>query len=368
MGREVERRRIKKAGQRERDVPQKEERFGSQERRGSEKQADVAFGPERPKADSAVFVRSPQQRRQIQHWQEQREEQSNMANMERATEGYPLDVAYSHDLPVADGHFSDAPVLDGYFPEVSVSEMSEAMPAMRGAVDTPVVAPVRESEPLVIRLQSRKSGRMENNRGRTEETPRHEGQDAANTGRLQFDGERRIAPQSPQNVSARLEGDAKSPSPHSFSQRGTDDKPLLNRSSDGATANPVKYHSDTGKHLQFDTEGKREDRPDNRTALKKQQVRQFSGESASATAERLHFENAKPLLQGEALQGGTQNTVANSTRLRFAPERLIPEKEPFSDMSGDEEEQQTGADAAEAAIDTAMILHNAVSLPQRPEK
>ena len=310
MGREVERRRIKKAGQRERDVPQKEVRSSSQERRGSEKQADVAFGPERPKADSAVSVRSPQQRQQIQHWQEQREEQSNVANMERATEGYPLDVAYSPDLPVADGHFSDAPVLDGYFPEVSVPEMSDAMPVMRGAMDTPVVAPVRESEPLVIRLQSRKSGRTESNKGRgTEETPRHEGQDAANTGRLQFDGERRIAPQSPQNISARLEGDAKSPSPHSFSQRGTDDKPLLSRSSDGATANPVKYHSDAGKRLQFDAGGKQEDRSDNRTALKRQQVRQFSGESASATAERLHFENAKPLLQGEALQGGIQSNA-----------------------------------------------------------
>ncbi len=298
-----------------------QDRATGKERRVGEKEADVSFGPERPITERAADPARQRQRRQQARFRQE--------HPEREAEN-----------PAETDDWSVTPnMLDEGFPdtEMSAPEIPDAAPAMRGAVDTPMLTPtpIRESGPIVIR-RVRKPGEPDAKAPKESESGN----------RLKYDGGRRIAPQ---DSPTRTEGGAKPPP-----LRAAGDRPMAGRSSDVDAPRPARYFPDAGGRLQFDAERKPEAPPDSRAAFKKQQARQFSGEAAKP--ERLHFESAKPLNSGGA---GT------ATTFNAPPEiRVISETAALSGVADDSDEEQT--DAATSAIDAAVTLHQVSSALRRP--
>ena len=323
MSRELYRARSKKVQKMGRDGLVEQDRATGEERRVGEKEADVSFGPERPATERAADPARQRQRRQQARFRQE--------NPERKTENPAVtdDWSAAPDMSVTDDAFPDA--------EMSAPEIPDAAPAMRGAVDTPMLTPtpVRESEPIVIR-RVRKPGEPDAKAPKEPESGN----------RLKYDGGRRIAPQ---DSPTRTEGGAKPPP-----LRVAGDRPMAGRSSDGDAPRPARYFPDTGGRLQFDAERKPETAPDSRAAFKKQQARQFSGEGAKP--ERLHFESAKPPDSGGA---------STATAFHAPPEiRVISETAALSGVTDDSDEEQT--DAATSAINAAVTLHQISGALRRP--
>ena len=138
MSRELYRGRSKKVQKLGRDGLVEQDRATGEERRVGEKEADIAFGPERPEPERAVDPARQRQRRQQARFRQERPEREEIDS--------PAVSGVTDDWNVtSDALFSDA--------EMSALEVPDAAPAMRGAVDTPMLTPtpVRESEPIVIR-------------------------------------------------------------------------------------------------------------------------------------------------------------------------------------------------------------------------
>ena len=323
MSRELYRARSKKVQKMGRDGLVEQDRATGEERRVSEKEADVAFGPERPETERAADPARQRQRRQQARFRKE--------HPERETRETDTPTVTTDDWNVApDAFATDA--------DMSAPGIPDAAPSMRGAVDTPMLTPtpVRESEPIIIRRRVRKPGepdaKKETDSGR----------------RLKYDGDRRIAPQ---DSPAREEGGAKSPP-----LRAAGDKPMAGRSPDGDAPRPARYRPDVGGRLRFDAERTPETVSDSRAALKKQQARQFSSEAAKT--ERLHFESAKPFDSG----GASTVTVSDAP-----PEiRVISETAALSGVADDSEDEQT--DAATSAIEAAVTLHRISGALRRPGK
>ena len=323
MSRELYRARSKKVQKMGRDGLVEQDRATGEERRIGEKEADVSFGPERPVAERAADPARQRQRRQQARFRQE--------HPERKTENPAVtdDWSAAPDMSVTDDAFPDA--------EMYAPEIPDAAPAMRGAVDTPMLTPtpVRESGPIVIR-RVRKPGEPDAKAPKESESGN----------RLKYDGGRRIAPQ---DSPTRTEGGAKPPP-----LRVAGDRPMAGRSPNGDAPRPARYFPDTGGRLQFDAERKPETAPDSRAAFKKQQARQFSGEAAKP--ERLHFESAKPLDSGGA---------SAATAFHAPPEiHVISETAALSGVADDNEDEQT--DAATSAIDAAVTLHQVSGALRRP--
>ena len=323
MSRELYRARSKKVQKMGRDGLVEQDRATGEERRVGEKEADVSFCPERPTQERAADPARQRQRRQQARFRQERPE--------RKTENSVVtdDWSVTPDMSVTDEGFPDA--------EMSAPEIPDAAPAMRGAVDTPMLTPtpVRDSEPIVIR-RVRKPGATDAKAPKEPESGN----------RLKYDGGRRIAPQ---DSPTRTEGGAKPPP-----LRVAGDRPMAGRSSDGDAPRPARCFPDAGGRLQFDAERKPETAPDSRAAFKKQQARQFSGEAAKP--ERLHFESAKPIDSGGA---------SAATAFHAPPEiRVISETAALSGVTDNSDEEQT--DAATSAMDAAVTLHHVSSALRRP--
>ncbi|MBP5719160.1 MAG: hypothetical protein J6X53_09350 [Abditibacteriota bacterium] len=378
MSRELYRGRSKKVQKLGRDGLVEQDRATGQERRVSQRAADVSFGPERrepqrreterrePERTGPVSQHREHQRRQYQQEVRQTENPAAVNGWESAPDVYALDRSagseYSVDSSSAVtsdtsvGGF-DAPVPDAYAPEPMDAALS-----MRGAADMPMMdtAHVPEQGSLLVRLRSRR--RIENGGEASRQEPGQENsqkagvtQSAENRNRLQFDGERRISPDKSRN---QREGDSVSPS-----LRGAADKPLSGRSepdrgADGGAVRPGKYRTDQSGRLRFGAEQKPTDRAENRAAYKTQQVRRYSRDAAKPEGNRLNFEAAKPLATG----GGSANP-AKSSPVQETSRLLSTEAEPFSDAQ--DEDTQTETDAVEAEMETALILRNA---DRRPAK
>ena len=321
MSRELYRARSKKVQKMGRDGLVEQDRATGEERRVGEREADVSFGPERPTPERATDPARQRQRRQQARFRQE--------HPEREAENPAETDDWSVTPNMLDEGFPDA--------EMSAPEIPNAMPAMRGAIDTPMLTPtpVRESGPIVIR-RVRKPGEADAKALKETESGN----------RLKYDGGRRIAPQ---DSPTRTEGGAKPPP-----LRAAGDRPMAGRSPDGDAPRPARCFPDAGGRLQFDAERKPETAPDSRAAFKKQQARQFSGEAAKP--ERLHFESAKPLNSGGA---------GMATAFHAPPEiRVISETAALSGVTDDSDEEQT--DAATSAIDAAVTLHHVSSALRRP--
>ena len=185
MSRELYRARSKKVQKMGRDGLVEQDRATGEERRVGEKEADVSFGPERPATERAADPARQRQRRQQARFRQERPE--------RKTDNPAVtdDWSAAPDMSMTDDAFPDA--------DMSAPEIPDAAPAMRGAVDTPMLTPtpVRESGPIVIR-RVRKPGEPDAKAPKEPESGN----------RLKYDGGRRIAPQ---DSPTRTEGGAKPP-------------------------------------------------------------------------------------------------------------------------------------------------------------
>ena len=172
MSRELYRARSKKVQKMGRDGLVEQDRATGEERRVGEKEADVSFGPERPATERVADPARQRQRRQQARFRQE--------NPERKTENPAVtdDWSVTPDMSVTDDGFPDV--------DMSVPEIPDAAPAMRGAVDTPMLTPtpVRESGPIAIR-RVRKPGEPDAKAPKESESGN----------RLKYDGGRRIAPQ-----------------------------------------------------------------------------------------------------------------------------------------------------------------------------
>ena len=381
MSRELYRGRSKKVQKLGRDGLVEQDRATGQERRVSQRAADVSFGPERREPERAVppSQQREHQRRQYQQEVRQAENPAAVSGWEPGPDGYALDRyaggGYSVDgssAATSDTSASgfDSTVPDAYAPDGTSPEMMDAAPSMRGAADMPMMdAPSAvDSGPILVRLRGKRpdSGKKPD----SERNPNRQGKsgqfrqgpwdrkaadvESENRSRLQFDGQSRL---SPHDSPARSEGDSVSPS-----LRGAADKPLtghlVDHHADRSTVRdtPPKFRQEPGGRLQFG--GEQEAKPESRQDAKRQQVRQFAGDAVkdAVKPDRLNFETAR------TSTSGTSGAVPEGPRLRF-----VPEGEPFSDTPEDEE-QETETDAVEAALDAAIPLRNAANALRPPAK
>ena len=352
-----------------------ENRSVSRETDDTLKPSDIAFGPERPKADRAVPTHQRQRKRQQRQYQREVRQAVTETRTDQPVlpdhSNFPGDLgmipdSHAHDsalefvmqdgLVTQDGAFSDAPVLDAYFPDASAPEIPDAATSMRGAVDMPMTVPhsVTENAPVEIpsfRKSVRENGEIRNAFQREQSGDKRElsnkKREQSGGNRLKFDGEKRIVPN---NSPACPEGDAKSPS-----LRGMNDKPLTGRrigaNAPADTPRPAKYYSDAGGRLRFDADHKPEEKSDSRTVQKRQAARRFSADTA-VTENEFHFENVKPLSSNSA--------VTEEIRPQLISDIPVILNTP------EDSEQQSEADAAETALNVAVpIITNAARRPAK---
>ncbi|MBQ9345723.1 MAG: hypothetical protein IJT94_00085, partial [Oscillibacter sp.] len=345
MSRELYRGRSKKVQKLGRDGLVEQDRATGQERRVSQRAADVSFGPERREPERAAPPSQQREHQRRQYQQEVRQTENPVAfsGWEPVRDGFAPE-SYAPEMSAGGGYsigsFSaasseafnaglDASVPDAYAPDITAQEQTDTAPSMRGAADMPLMdAPSAvDSGPILVRLRGKRpdSGKKpdnernpnrqgkgggqfrqgpgdikaadgksesripeaENAEGRIPENGTPQRRDGGNRSRLQFDGEMRLPLH---DFPARLEGDSASPSLQEAS-----DKPLTDRYADRSAnrhadrttdrETPPKFRQEPSGRLQFggDRTEKLEGRQDNRQEAKRRQVRQFAGDAAKQT-------------------------------------------------------------------------------------